>query len=759
MSDYLRKGYLLKCPQKGRAFKKWNSRWFVLYGNSPRGRVRLEYYDNEKAWQQERGKRIIPLVHCVSIKPVWNKDYNNVLEIVTSDKTFYLGAGNKDEEKAWFKSLCKVVFGNANRNSIVQVLDRPDPFDVGYNSLDRGTDTESNLSRCQSSALGHSSPQLSKIMGSREKLGLNTTGTSDLNITISSTDTIPRNAISSMSGEISSLVSFESGFDDAASVVSSVTEAIHRFYVTVRPTIASQEAGMTGHYMLQITPTMLTLLETGTDNLIAEWQIQHLRRYGRGRTKFSFEAGDKCQTGIGVYTFSTMEGDQIFHLVHMYAERLSSLQRKDQKEKRISLPADTFKPLSETRLRAKSEGKLVDSTDDVSVQVLTDSLGHISTNIKSASSTQNPFPSKNRACTLDVIKDHEGGEKTNHLYGSQRPRSNTDISIEKEAVRRILGSQDNNPIGESTESLLQNPANYDYRNGLEATKSQPVDVGHKIRLDNEERPNKEENIDVSCERNSEFNENKFQEEKLSTVTDYAQNELTGIESKTGKDEFQDEEPRNIEMTESKAPADTLLNKEQANIDNINGDTQAFDKNENEPIFHTNTEIENISVDELTFDKGVPYQVDGPSSDIKTDTENTQASTYEKKSELNEEDARLRSSKRQRSRKLAQRNKSFEFGSMSEKTCDSKKHSGSFSSFDYRKYRENNEPVYKIENGPRKLQRFASVKKTVEMYEKISSAATEARHKSYTLWKRKSLRSSQKPEISKRTNDSNMLQEL
>ena len=452
---------------------------------------------------------------------------------------------------------------------------------------------------------------------------------------------------------------------------------------------------MTGHYVLQITPTMLTLLETGTDNLIAEWQIQHLRRYGRGRTKFSFEAGDKCQTGIGVYTFSTTEGDQIFHLVHMYAERLSSLQRKDQKEKRISLPADTFKPLSETRLRAKSEGKLVDSTDDVSVQELTDSLGHISTNIKSVSSTQNPFPSKNRACTLDVIKDHEGGEKTNHLYGSQRPRSNTDISIEKEAVRRILGSQDNNPIGESTESLLQNPANNDYRNGLEATKTQPVDVSHKIRSNNEERPNKEENVGVSCERNSAFNANKLQEEKLSSVTDNAQNELTGIESKTGNDEFQDEEPRDIEMSESEASADTLLIKEPANTDNICGDTQAVDKKGNEPILRTNTIKENINVGESTFDKGEPCQVDGLTNDIKTETENTQASTYENKNELNEEDVKLNSSKRQRSRKLAQRNKSFEFGSMSEKTCDSKKHSGSFSSFDYRKYRENNEPVYKI----------------------------------------------------------------
>lgn len=184
--------------------------------------MRLEYYDSEKAWQQERGKRIIPLVHCVSIKPVWNKEYNHVLEIVTSDKTFYLGAGTKEEEKAWFKSLCKIVFGNANRSSIVQVLDRPDPIDLGYHSLDRGTGDDSNLSRSQSSSLAQSSPQLTKISGSREKIGLDVTGLSDLNVTESSVET--RNATSSLSCELSSLVSFESGFDDSASVISSVTE-------------------------------------------------------------------------------------------------------------------------------------------------------------------------------------------------------------------------------------------------------------------------------------------------------------------------------------------------------------------------------------------------------------------------------------------------------------------------------------------------------------------------------------------------------
>ena len=81
----------------------------------------MEYYDNEKAWQVEKGKRVIPLNNCVSIKPSYNKEYNHVLEVVTQDKTFYLAAGSKEEEKSWFRDLCQVVFGNSERNSLVQV--------------------------------------------------------------------------------------------------------------------------------------------------------------------------------------------------------------------------------------------------------------------------------------------------------------------------------------------------------------------------------------------------------------------------------------------------------------------------------------------------------------------------------------------------------------------------------------------------------------------------------------------------------------
>lgn len=92
-----------------------------MYGNSEQGRVRLEYHDNEKTWQLEKGKRIIPLGNCVSIKPVRTKEYNHVIEVVIQDKTIHLAALTKEDEKSWFKDLCKAVFGNSNRNSIVQV--------------------------------------------------------------------------------------------------------------------------------------------------------------------------------------------------------------------------------------------------------------------------------------------------------------------------------------------------------------------------------------------------------------------------------------------------------------------------------------------------------------------------------------------------------------------------------------------------------------------------------------------------------------
>jgi len=369
--SFIRKGYLSKCPQKAlNPFKqKWQSRWFLLYGNSEQGRVRLEYHDNEKTWQQEKGKRIIPLGNCVSIKPVRTKEYHHVIEVVIQDKTIHLAALTKEDEKSWFKDLCKAVFGNSNRNSIVQVVEKTgSEHDFGYHSLDRSItegiiDTDSPRLHTVEESLNESDP------GSREELRSMSASSGGLNDNVSidgvhgSQETLRKTLTSSVASELSSLVSFESGFDDAASLASTITDG-SSYPVTVRPTIASQNSGMSGTYLIQVNPLTIALIDIPSQSPVCEWPIQFLRRYGRGRTKFSFEANEKCKYGKGVYTFNTLEGDNIFHLVDMHARGISM--RNKMLRKRTSVP-EGFNPLSQVSKKLHhSEGKLIDKCPESS---------------------------------------------------------------------------------------------------------------------------------------------------------------------------------------------------------------------------------------------------------------------------------------------------------------------------------------------------------------------------------------------------------
>jgi len=688
----------------------------VLYGNSPRGRVRLEYYDSEKACQQERGKRIIPLVHCVSIKPVWNKDYNHVLEIVTSDKTFYLGASSKDEEKAWFKSLCKIVFGNANRNSIVQVLDRPDPIDMGYHSLDRGNGEENDLSMSHSNSMAESSPQLSKVMGSREKLGLDSTGISDLNVTGSSTEA--RNATSSLSCELSSLISFESGFDETASVASSIAEGnAHKYYVTVRPTIASQEAGMAGQYILHITPTHLTLKEMGTEHPVCEWPIQHLRRYGRGRTKFSFEAGDKCKTGVGVYTFNTREGDQIFHIVDMHARRMSNQQSGGVIDRRIHSHSQSFKPLSETRRRAKSEGRLLESSDDSTINEICESMENMALRFKTGDMTSSLKQENMPVLTDTGDQETEGQPSEGGVV--LRPRSKTDVVVVKD---REVGEQGDDLSSISTDSLLNNPANSEF-SSAETVKAQ--DAEDINACEKEPEPSTTEGTSLTDGTDFVKGESIAESAMVETNIDHV------VENEQPPDTL-NLEPIPVETLKAESPFEPLLTSEHDTTqDNHVIQTDAADY----PNVKQHETAQEVAEEKIVVNGDKKVSPDQKSSvDAKAD--NVPLPPQRGEDEF---------PRKRKSRKMAQRNKSFELGSASEKTVDDKKLSGSFSSFDHRKYRENNDQLQKGDHA-RRLQRFTSVKKTVEMYERISLAANDARQKSFTLWKRRSFKSSQKPEI-------------
>nr|XP_004668307.1 docking protein 1 [Jaculus jaculus] len=92
-----------------------------------------------------------------------------------------------------------------------------------------------------------------------------------------------------------------------------------QFWVIVQRTEAAERCGLHGSYMLRVEAEKLTLLTMGTQSQVLEplisWPYTLLRRYGRDKVMFSFEAGRRCSSGPGTFTFQTTQGNAIFQAV------------------------------------------------------------------------------------------------------------------------------------------------------------------------------------------------------------------------------------------------------------------------------------------------------------------------------------------------------------------------------------------------------------------------------------------------------------
>ncbi|KAM6149370.1 docking protein 2 isoform 1-T1 [Erethizon dorsatum] len=85
------------------------------------------------------------------------------------------------------------------------------------------------------------------------------------------------------------------------------------FAVTMRPTEASERCRLRGTYSLRAGVSALELWggpEPGTQ--LYDWPYRFLRRFGRDKVTFSFEAGRRCVSGEGNFEFETRQGNEIF---------------------------------------------------------------------------------------------------------------------------------------------------------------------------------------------------------------------------------------------------------------------------------------------------------------------------------------------------------------------------------------------------------------------------------------------------------------
>ncbi|GAB0200254.1 docking protein 2 [Grus japonensis] len=89
------------------------------------------------------------------------------------------------------------------------------------------------------------------------------------------------------------------------------------FEVTVRATESSERCRLWGRYILRAGEEALELMDFQTLEIIYSWPYRFLRRFGRDKVTFSFEAGRRCTSGEGNFEFETRQGNAIFQAIEL----------------------------------------------------------------------------------------------------------------------------------------------------------------------------------------------------------------------------------------------------------------------------------------------------------------------------------------------------------------------------------------------------------------------------------------------------------
>ncbi|XP_051950662.1 docking protein 2-like [Xyrauchen texanus] len=108
--------------------------------------------------------------------------------------------------------------------------------------------------------------------------------------------------------------------------------AMKDFKVSVRRTDASERCGLKGLLLLQTNFDSLLLKEPKMGEVLYSWPYRFLRRFGRDKATFSFEAGRRCDSGEGNFEFDTKQGNTIFQSI----ETAINLHRASLPQKQLS---------------------------------------------------------------------------------------------------------------------------------------------------------------------------------------------------------------------------------------------------------------------------------------------------------------------------------------------------------------------------------------------------------------------------------------
>ncbi|XP_013911639.1 PREDICTED: docking protein 3 [Thamnophis sirtalis] len=115
---------------------------------------------------------------------------------------------------------------------------------------------------------------------------------------------------------------------------------ICEFPVSVFPTEASARCQLKGNYLMVSLPEQLVLKDVQSGQIQYNWPYTFLRRFGQEKSSFSFEAGRRCDSGEGVFTFNTSQAAEIGKAVSAAIEHQKAILMEDNKKGGVSQAQD-----------------------------------------------------------------------------------------------------------------------------------------------------------------------------------------------------------------------------------------------------------------------------------------------------------------------------------------------------------------------------------------------------------------------------------
>uniref|UniRef100_A0A670Z7U9 Docking protein 3 n=1 Tax=Pseudonaja textilis TaxID=8673 RepID=A0A670Z7U9_PSETE len=117
---------------------------------------------------------------------------------------------------------------------------------------------------------------------------------------------------------------------------------ICEFPVSVFPTEASARCQLKGNYLMVSLAEQLVLKDVQSGQIQYNWPYTFLRRFGQEKSVFSFEAGRRCDSGEGVFTFNTSQAAEICKAVSAAIEHQKAILMEDNKKVGVSQSHDNM---------------------------------------------------------------------------------------------------------------------------------------------------------------------------------------------------------------------------------------------------------------------------------------------------------------------------------------------------------------------------------------------------------------------------------